>query len=244
MPGRPGERLVLPLVGQHEVDIAERERRERLLGLGLDQLAAQVGRLARERPDRGDGDAEADGLERGDPAAPRDAPGGGGELGLGEPGALEQRIRVAHQDERGVGQPHAAPGRLEQRQPRLALEHGELLGDGRGRELERVGDRGDRAARMQLVQEAQSAEVEHSQATLLDYRHESELFLMSRGLRIPAMPFCLASAAAFGAMGIFGKLAYDEGATVGTLLATRFVLAAGAAVAARRRSRAARRLAA
>jgi drug/metabolite transporter (DMT)-like permease len=40
------------------------------------------------------------------------------------------------------------------------------------------------------------------------------------------MPFCIASAAAFGAMGIFGKLAYDEGATVGTLLATRFVLAA------------------
>jgi drug/metabolite transporter (DMT)-like permease len=38
--------------------------------------------------------------------------------------------------------------------------------------------------------------------------------------------FCLASAAAFGAMAIFGKLAYAEGATVGTLLATRFVLAA------------------
>ena len=37
---------------------------------------------------------------------------------------------------------------------------------------------------------------------------------------------CLASAAAFGAMGIFGKLAYDEGATVGTLLSVRFVLAA------------------
>jgi drug/metabolite transporter (DMT)-like permease len=37
---------------------------------------------------------------------------------------------------------------------------------------------------------------------------------------------CLSSAAAFGAMGIFGKLAYDEGATVGTLLATRFVVAA------------------
>ncbi|MQA75969.1 MAG: EamA family transporter [Solirubrobacterales bacterium] len=38
--------------------------------------------------------------------------------------------------------------------------------------------------------------------------------------------FCLSSAAAFGAMGIFGKLAYEEGATVGTLLAVRFVLAA------------------
>jgi drug/metabolite transporter (DMT)-like permease len=37
---------------------------------------------------------------------------------------------------------------------------------------------------------------------------------------------CIASAAAFGAMGVLGKLAYDDGATVGTLLATRFALAA------------------
>ena len=36
---------------------------------------------------------------------------------------------------------------------------------------------------------------------------------------------CLASAASFGAMGIFGRLAYDDGATVGTLLAVRFALA-------------------
>jgi len=37
---------------------------------------------------------------------------------------------------------------------------------------------------------------------------------------------CLASGAAFGAMGIFGKLAYGQGATVGTLLSVRFTLAA------------------
>src|SRR3954454_5760954 len=37
---------------------------------------------------------------------------------------------------------------------------------------------------------------------------------------------CLASRAAFGAMAVFGKLAYGEGATVGTLLAVRFTLAA------------------
>ena len=42
----------------------------------------------------------------------------------------------------------------------------------------------------------------------------------------PGALICLASAVAFGAMGIFGKLAYDEGATVGTLLAVRFLLAA------------------
>ncbi len=41
------------------------------------------------------------------------------------------------------------------------------------------------------------------------------------------MRFCLASGIAFGAMAVFGKLAYAEGATVGTLLAIRFTLASG-----------------
>jgi drug/metabolite transporter (DMT)-like permease len=36
---------------------------------------------------------------------------------------------------------------------------------------------------------------------------------------------CLASGAAFGAMGVFGKLAYAEGATAGTLLPVRFAVA-------------------
>jgi drug/metabolite transporter (DMT)-like permease len=47
-----------------------------------------------------------------------------------------------------------------------------------------------------------------------------------RVVRSPGTLLCLASGAAFGAMAIFGKLAYGEGATVGTLLAVRFVLAA------------------
>ena len=37
---------------------------------------------------------------------------------------------------------------------------------------------------------------------------------------------CLVSGVAFGAMAVFGKLAYGEGVTVGTLLAVRFVFAA------------------
>jgi drug/metabolite transporter (DMT)-like permease len=45
--------------------------------------------------------------------------------------------------------------------------------------------------------------------------------VISRGAGI-----CLLSAAAFGAMGIFGKLAFDDGATAGTLLASRFAMAA------------------
>ena len=57
------------------------------------------------------------------------------------------------------------------------------------------------------------------------------------------MPFCLASGAAFGLMAVFGKLAYDEGATVGTLLSVRFALSALvlAAVGARPLTRLSRR---
>jgi drug/metabolite transporter (DMT)-like permease len=47
-----------------------------------------------------------------------------------------------------------------------------------------------------------------------------------RAMRSSGTLLCLASGAAFGAMAVFGKLAYGEGATVGTLLAVRFVLAA------------------
>src|SRR3954453_2289822 len=45
---------------------------------------------------------------------------------------------------------------------------------------------------------------------------------------MPAMGtgFCLGSGAPVRAMAVFGKLAYGEGATVGTLLAVRFTLAA------------------
>src|SRR5512132_2149289 len=45
-------------------------------------------------------------------------------------------------------------------------------------------------------------------------------------MRTSGTVLCLASACAFGAMGVFGKLAYDNGATVGTLLSVRFTLAA------------------
>jgi drug/metabolite transporter (DMT)-like permease len=47
-----------------------------------------------------------------------------------------------------------------------------------------------------------------------------------RGVRSSGTLMCLASGAAFGAMAVFGKLAYADGATVGTLLAVRFLLAA------------------
>jgi drug/metabolite transporter (DMT)-like permease len=59
-------------------------------------------------------------------------------------------------------------------------------------------------------------------------------------MRTSGTLLCLGSGAAFGSMAVFGKLAYAGGATVGTLLAVRFVLAAtlfGAAMPAGARAR-------
>ena len=72
-----------------------------------------------------------------------------------------------------------------------------------------------------VAQEPQSVEVEQ----LASNSNESPLRTLvapyAAGCSIRCMPgsgtlFCLASAAAFGAMGVVGKLAYGEGATVGT----------------------------
>ena len=123
---------------------------------------SQVRRVGRELAHRrgSRGAARRTGRPR---SAPRPAtrPGRCGELGLGQRDALEQRLGVRGQDERRVGQAHAAPGALDQRDAGLALEHRELLRDRRGRELERVGDCGDRAALAQLAQQAQAAKLQH-----------------------------------------------------------------------------------
>jgi drug/metabolite transporter (DMT)-like permease len=84
---------------------------------------------------------------------------------------------------------------------------------------------------VQLAQQAETAQLEHRAGTLLLLVQKSESNLMDRGGTMPSMRssgtlMCLGSGAAFGAMAIFGKLAYDEGANVGTLLAVRFTIAA------------------
>ena len=89
----------------------ERERGQRLLGLGLDELAAQAGRVARRAPHRGEREPQRDRLERRDPRPAGDGARRGGQLGLRELGALEQRVGVADEHERRVGEPDAAAGR-------------------------------------------------------------------------------------------------------------------------------------
>ena len=82
-----------------------------------------------------------------------------------------------------------------------------------------------------MHEQPKPTEVKHQVVKLPNYRQQSEWSLIVCTAMITAVIargalVCLLSAAAFGAMGVFGKLAFDDGATAGTLLAARFVIAA------------------
>ena len=70
-------------------------------------------------------------------------------------------LGVAHDRLARVGEPHAARAALDEHGAGLALERGDLLGDGGLREGERVGGGGERAPEGDLAQDAHAADVEH-----------------------------------------------------------------------------------
>jgi hypothetical protein len=162
-------RVALVLVADHGVELLEAQRGHGELHLDLGRLDPHVGMGAREPRHGGRDDAQERGLERGDPDhAGRAAGREGGELGLGGLHAVEQRVRVADEHAAGLGQPDPAPGALEQRRTGLALEHAELLGDRAGRVVERPSRAVERAASLDLAQQAEPPQVEHRSATLHD----------------------------------------------------------------------------
>ena len=140
---RPGR--VLVLLGDRHVHAAAHEQREGLLGLLLDQLGAQAGMVARELLQRGQHDVARGGLEGRDPDPAAHLPGVRGELGLHLLHAREQLVAAFHERASRIGELEPAPDLHEQLGARLALELGELLGDRRGGEGERLGRAGDRA---------------------------------------------------------------------------------------------------
>ena len=80
---------------------------------------------------------------------------GGGQWGDGANGIMGQESRPNNNNLNLVG--YTAYNIVE-----VQTEDLDALGDGRGRELQRVGDGGDRAARVQLVQETEPVEIEHA----------------------------------------------------------------------------------
>lgn len=120
-------RLMRPLVGEHEIEVAQGQRGERLLWFGLDQLTAQLRCGLSEYGQRRRGYLERHGLEGRDSCTTDRGPVDGSEISLGLLGSVEQHLCVTDQDKRRVGQPDASAGALEECDSGFALENGQLL---------------------------------------------------------------------------------------------------------------------
>ena len=155
-------RLLLVLVAEHDVQLLEPQRRDRLLDLGLGGFDPDSGMGHREGADGGRDDAQERRLERRDPddageLAGRDR----GELRLSGLDALQQALRVSHQDLTSRGQPDVPPDPFQQLRADLTLEYRELLGHGARGVAQRGGRRVDRAALVHLSQKSEAMEIQH-----------------------------------------------------------------------------------
>ena len=134
------------LVHDREVELGEPQRGEAVSGLEVvdGELEGRV--VSSQRRDRRGHERLGRGLERGHAQAAGDDAREPGQVRLGDLELRQHRLGVGDERARGVGQPDAAAVALEQRDPDLALERGELLRDRRRRERERLGGRRDRPA--------------------------------------------------------------------------------------------------
>jgi hypothetical protein len=112
------------------------------------------------------------GRERGDAQRPGDLLGPGVQVGLS---ALElSQKRVGVRDERAprIGQREPPALTFEQDNARFTLERRKLLGDGRRREAERLGGRGDGPTLGELTQDSEAFDVQRHMKHSLRVRQE------------------------------------------------------------------------
>ena len=148
------------LLRDDEVEGSGLQLEERLLGRDLDHVHTDVRMLGPERRQGAGDDGLGDGRHDGDA---HDLRGVLSRRQLGAHGLVEfeRPGRMLGEQAPLRGQTYAPTVGFEQRSTRLAFEQGELLRHRRGAVRQGCGDLGDGAAQRQLVQEAQTSELEH-----------------------------------------------------------------------------------
>jgi hypothetical protein len=174
------------LVHDRQVEPSQDQLRLGLDGLPLDDFDVERRVLDGERGQRRRQEAHARRLEGAHAHQPAHLAGRRLEIGLGAVQLLRQHLGVPHERVRGLGQADAAADPLEELDAHLLLEAGELLGDGRRRVVERVGDRSDRAPMLELAQEPEAIRVEDHSCQLKRLRKESSLMLDGSAGRVRA----------------------------------------------------------
>ena len=158
------KRNVIALEGDRQVELTEPEPRQALLRLELDEPELDVGVLSREGDDRRRHKLEPGRRKRADPQHAR-APGDDRlQVGLRAGELGEDRLRSRDERPAGVRQLDAAARALDQRDARLVLEGGDLLGHSGGREGERPRRGGERAVERDLAKHGETANVEHQES--------------------------------------------------------------------------------
>lgn len=181
-----------------DVELVAREAEERLGRLGVGDEDRHAGRSLAQPHGGGDDEPADRGGERADAHLAHLAGGVRVEVGAQHLHLREERVGVAEQHAGGGREADAAAVGLDQRLADLALERGELLGDGGGGEVQRVGGGGDRAAVGELAQGAQAAQVDH-QAQLTGRRQDIHSLLPVADrtlLGVPTRHMALAAAVA------------------------------------------------
>ena len=151
------------------VDRAEPDGGQADLGLGLDERHLEPRMRVRQRDQRARQHGARERRERRDPQRAGEVGRPPLEVGARVLELLEDALGAIHEAARRLREPDAAARPLDERDTALALEHGDLLGHGRGREAERLGGAGDASAQRDLAQEPEAADVEHA-ATLKSQR--------------------------------------------------------------------------
>ena len=152
-------RHVREALGDDDVELAQAQQRDAVLRLGVADVdvQARVGEHRRGHP-RQHGAGER--RERRDAQGAGDLGGRRVQVGLGALELGEHRVGVGDERPAGIGQREPPSLALEQHHAGLALQRRELLGDGRRRERQRLGGRGDGAALGELAQDPEALDVE------------------------------------------------------------------------------------
>lgn len=146
---------------QRDVDLAGAQLVLALGWLGGDQRQFDAREALAEATDGGGGDRGAGAREGSEAQAAAAQARERLELGLGVGEPRQDHVGVADEHVAGLGEPDAAGVALDERRGRLALESGDLLGDGRLREVQRIGGGGEGSAGGNLSENLQSADFEH-----------------------------------------------------------------------------------
>ena len=147
--------------GHGDVDLTGLELRDAVVGLGEVERQLDAGMAIAVAGDGRRHDRRPCAGERAQPQPAAAQPGDRLELVLGVGQAGEDDVGVLDERAARLREAHAARAALDELRGGLALERGDLLGDGRLRVGQRVGGGGERSTGCNLAQHAHTADVEH-----------------------------------------------------------------------------------